>query len=98
MSIQLWLLSSCLNTVKSSISYARQKVSMPVKLAAPEKHALIPVKGVQLGVTKAQIRKPDRKDLLVMKLSPGSRVAGVFTQNRFCAAPVLLCKAHLAAD
>jgi glutamate N-acetyltransferase/amino-acid N-acetyltransferase len=55
------------------------------------------VKGVQLGIAKAGIRKPDRKDLLVMKLSPGSRMAGVFTQNRFCAAPVILCKEHLAS-
>jgi glutamate N-acetyltransferase/amino-acid N-acetyltransferase len=69
---------------------------MPVNLSAPEAHALLPVKGVQLGIAKANIRKPDRKDLLVMKLSPGSRLAGVFTQNRFCAAPVVLCKQHLA--
>ncbi|HZV97553.1 MAG TPA: bifunctional glutamate N-acetyltransferase/amino-acid acetyltransferase ArgJ [Methylophilaceae bacterium] len=70
---------------------------MPVNLSAPEAHNLLPVKGVQLGVAKAHIRKPNRKDLLVMQLSPGSRVAGVFTQNRFCAAPVVLCKEHLAA-
>src|SRR5690606_20144070 len=69
---------------------------MPVNLSAPEATALLPVKGVQLGIAKANIRKPDRKDLLVMQLSPGSRVAGVFTQNRFCAAPVVLCKQHLA--
>lgn len=70
---------------------------MPVNLSAPEAYSLLPVKGVQLGVAKAQIRKPNRKDLLVMQLSPGSRVAGVFTKNRFCAAPVVLCKEHLAA-
>ncbi|HEY8117706.1 MAG TPA: bifunctional glutamate N-acetyltransferase/amino-acid acetyltransferase ArgJ [Methylophilaceae bacterium] len=70
---------------------------MPVNLSAPEAHALLPVKGVQLGIAQAHIRKPNRKDVLVMQLSPGSRVAGVFTQNRFCAAPVVLCKQHLAS-
>jgi glutamate N-acetyltransferase/amino-acid N-acetyltransferase len=55
------------------------------------------VPGVRLGVTEANIRKPNRKDLLVMQLAAGSRVAGVFTQNRFCAAPVTLCKEHLAS-
>lgn len=69
---------------------------MPVNLSAPQAHELRPVKGVQLGIAEANVRKPDRKDLLVIKLSPGSRVAGVFTQNRFCAAPVVLCKEHLA--
>jgi glutamate N-acetyltransferase/amino-acid N-acetyltransferase len=68
---------------------------MPVNLSAPEAHALLPVKGVQLGIAQAHVRKPNRKDVLVMKLSPGSHVAGVFTQNRFCAAPVVLCKEHL---
>lgn len=70
---------------------------MPVNLTAPQPGALRPVKGVQLGVAEANIRKPNRKDLLVMQLTPGSRVAGVFTQNRFCAAPVTLCKQHLAS-
>lgn len=69
---------------------------MPVNLSSPEAHALLPVKGVQLGIAQAHVRKPNRKDVLVMKLSPGSHVAGVFTQNRFCAAPVVLCKEHLA--
>ena len=71
---------------------------MPVNLCAPAAGELHPVKGVQLGVTEAYVRKPNRKDLLVIKLSPGSRVAGVFTQNRFCAAPVVLCKEHLATS
>lgn len=69
---------------------------MPVNLSVPEAHTLLPVKGVQLGIAQAHVRKPNRKDVLVMKLSSGSRVAGVFTQNRFCAAPVVLCKEHLA--
>lgn len=69
---------------------------MPVKLSAPEASSLLPVKGVQLGFAKANVRKPDRKDVLVVKLAEGSRVAGVFTKNRFCAAPVTLCKEFLA--
>lgn len=70
---------------------------MPVNLQSPASNALTPVAGVRLGITEANIKKPNRKDLLVMQLAPGSRVAGVFTQNRFCAAPVVLCKEHLAA-
>jgi glutamate N-acetyltransferase / amino-acid N-acetyltransferase len=69
---------------------------MPVNLTAPDPAALLPVKGVELGHAEAHIRKPNRKDLLVMRLAPGSKVAGVFTQNRFCAAPVTVCKQHLA--
>ena len=69
---------------------------MPVNLSAPQAQDLLPVNGVQLGITKAGIRKPDRKDMLVMTLAEGTRVAGVFTSNRFCAAPVTLCKGHLA--
>lgn len=70
---------------------------MPVKLNAPEAASLLPVRGVKLGFAKAHVRKPDRKDVLVMMLAEGSRVAGVFTKNRFCAAPVVLCKEYLAA-
>lgn len=70
---------------------------MPVNLVAPEAHSLLPVPGVELGIAKAHIRKPNRKDMLVIKLAEGARVAGVFTTNRFCAAPVTVCKQHLAA-
>ncbi|MBM3350672.1 MAG: bifunctional glutamate N-acetyltransferase/amino-acid acetyltransferase ArgJ [Betaproteobacteria bacterium] len=69
---------------------------MPVKLTAPQASSLLPVKGVKLGFTEASVRKPNRKDVLVMTLAEGSRVAGVFTKNRFCAAPVILCKDFLA--
>ncbi|NOU40808.1 MAG: bifunctional glutamate N-acetyltransferase/amino-acid acetyltransferase ArgJ [Methylotenera sp.] len=69
---------------------------MPVKLIAPQASSLLPVKGVQLGFAEAYIKKPNRKDVLVMTLVEGSRVAGVFTKNRFCAAPVILCKEFLA--
>ncbi|MDZ4141077.1 MAG: bifunctional glutamate N-acetyltransferase/amino-acid acetyltransferase ArgJ [Methylotenera sp.] len=69
---------------------------MPVKLTVPESASLKPVRGVQLGYAEAHVRKPDRKDVLVITLAEGSRVAGVFTLNQFCAAPVILCKSFLA--
>jgi len=58
---------------------------------------LLAVKGVRLGIAEAGIRKANRKDLMLMTLSKGTRVAGVFTRNRFCAAPVTVAKAHLQA-
>ena len=70
---------------------------MPVLLSPPDAASLFPVAGVRLGVTEAGVRKINRKDLTLIELAPGSRVAGVFTQNRFCAAPVQVCKAHLPA-
>ncbi len=71
---------------------------MPVNLPKLNPSDLLPVNGVKLGYAKAHIRKPDRKDVLVMLLAEGSHVAGVFTQNRFCAAPVTLSKQHLASS
>jgi glutamate N-acetyltransferase/amino-acid N-acetyltransferase len=71
---------------------------MPVKLTVPEAASLLPVKGVQLGFAEAYVKKPNRKDVLVIKLVEGSHVAGVFTKNRFCAAPVILCKEFLALN
>jgi glutamate N-acetyltransferase/amino-acid N-acetyltransferase len=68
---------------------------MAVNLASPDPASLYPVPGVDLGVAIAGVRKAERKDLLVMRLAEGSAVAGVFTQNRFCAAPVILAKKHL---
>lgn len=70
---------------------------MPVNLNVPSASQLHPVAGVELGYAMAQIRKPNRKDVLVMTLAPDSSVAGVFTKNRFCAAPVQLCQANLKA-
>jgi glutamate N-acetyltransferase/amino-acid N-acetyltransferase len=69
---------------------------MPVNLKPPDPAALLPVKGLSLGVAEAGIRKANRKDLLVMKVADGARVAGVFTQNRFCAAPVVVARQHLS--
>lgn len=68
---------------------------MAVNLRAPDPAQLFPVPGVELGVAEAGVRTANRKDLLVMRLAPGASVAGVFTNNRFCAAPVLLAKRHL---
>jgi glutamate N-acetyltransferase/amino-acid N-acetyltransferase len=68
---------------------------MAVNLSPPDPAALHAVAGLELGVAMAGIKKANRKDLLVMRLAPGAAVAGVFTQNRFCAAPVLLCRKHL---
>jgi len=70
---------------------------MPVNLTAPDPAQLAPVAGVSLGIAEAGIRKANRKDLVVVSLAEGSAVAGVFTQNRFCAAPVQICQEHLAS-
>jgi glutamate N-acetyltransferase/amino-acid N-acetyltransferase len=68
---------------------------MAVNLPLPTAEQLKPVAGIELGYAEAGVRKANRKDLLVMKLAPTATVAGVFTTNRFCAAPVQVCKAHL---
>jgi glutamate N-acetyltransferase/amino-acid N-acetyltransferase len=70
---------------------------MPVNLSAPVAAQLLPVAGVSLGVAEAGIKRPDRKDLLVMQLDEGATIAGVFTTNRFCAAPVIVAREHLAS-
>ncbi len=70
---------------------------MAVNLAIPDPKQLHVIRGVRLGVAQAGMRKAGRDDLMVMALDAGSRVSGVFTRNRFCAAPVQLCRQHLAA-
>jgi len=70
---------------------------MAVHLHITRPEDLNAVAGVSLGVTEAGVRKTNRKDLTVITLEPGAVVGAVFTQNRFCAAPVQLCKQHLAA-
>ena len=70
---------------------------MPVNYATPAADQLFPVAGVRLGIAEAEIRKKNRRDLTLVALDAGCTVAGVFTQNRFCAAPVQLCRNHLAA-
>ena len=69
---------------------------MPVNLTPPVAAQLLPVAGVSLGIAEANIKRENRKDLLVMQLCEGARVAGVFTRNRFCAAPVIVAREHLA--
>jgi len=70
---------------------------MPVNYATPPADQLFPVPGVRLGVAEAGIRKANRRDLALLALDAGCTVAGVFTQNRFCAAPVQLCRQHLGS-
>ena len=70
---------------------------MPVNLSSPEPADVYPVPGLSLGTAMAGIRKANRRDLTVVTIDPGASVAGVFTANRFCAAPVQLCREHLAA-
>jgi len=69
---------------------------MPVNLTPPVAAQLLPVAGVSLGITEAGIKRENRRDLLVVQLCDGAKVAGVFTKNRFCAAPVIVAREHLA--
>ncbi len=70
---------------------------MPVNLSAPDPAQLHAVAGVRIGVAEAGVRKASRKDLTVLLLDDGASVGGVFTRNRFCAAPVQVCREHLDA-
>jgi glutamate N-acetyltransferase/amino-acid N-acetyltransferase len=71
---------------------------MAVNLSPPDASHLHPVSGLELGVARAGIKKPNRKDLLLIRVEPGATAAGVFTKNRFCAAPVVLAKKRVAGD
>ncbi len=71
---------------------------MPVNSPLPIASELKPVNGLRLGHAEAGIKRPGRKDVLVIELPAGASVAGVFTKNRFCAAPVQICREHLAAS
>jgi glutamate N-acetyltransferase/amino-acid N-acetyltransferase len=68
---------------------------MAVYLKVPAADTLLPVAGCDLGIAMAGIKKPNRKDILVICLTKGAQVAGVFTKNRFCAAPVQICQQRL---
>jgi len=70
---------------------------MPVNLAAPDPADLLPVPGIEIGVAMAGVRRANRRDLVLFRLAEGTAVAGVFTKNRFCAAPVQVCREHLQA-
>jgi glutamate N-acetyltransferase/amino-acid N-acetyltransferase len=69
---------------------------MPVNLSAPDPASLLPIAGLELGTARAAIRKPNRRDVLVARIAEGATAAGVFTRNRFCAAPVQVSREHLA--
>ena len=71
---------------------------MAVNLEPPRPENLLTIAGVRLGIARAGIRKPNRKDLLLVAIDEGSRVAGVFTRNRFAAAPVVVCRERLDDD
>ena len=71
---------------------------MPINISPILPEQLLPIAGVSLGIAEAGIKKPDHKDLLVIALDDGVKVAGVFTKNRFCAAPVIVAKQHLAEN
>ncbi|MCX7239814.1 MAG: bifunctional glutamate N-acetyltransferase/amino-acid acetyltransferase ArgJ [Burkholderiales bacterium] len=70
---------------------------MPVNLPLPDAQALYAIDGLRIGVTQAGVRKVGRKDLSVMLLDQGASVGAVFTTNRYCAAPVQMCRTHLAS-
>ena len=70
---------------------------MPVNLPLPDAATLFPIAGVRMGVTEAGVRKANRKDLTVVLIDEGASVSGVFTSNRFCAAPVQVCREHLGS-
>jgi glutamate N-acetyltransferase / amino-acid N-acetyltransferase len=71
---------------------------MPVNYTPPTPESLLPVAGVTLGTAAAGIKNWTRDDVVLIAFSPGTRAAGVFTQNRFAAAPVIVCREHLAAN
>ena len=71
---------------------------MAVNLTIPDKADIYPVAGVEIGIASAGIRKAGQPDLTVFRLAPGSAVSGVFTKNRYRAAPVQVCEQHLATE
>src|SRR5665213_2683161 len=73
-----------------------RKSHVTVNYSPPTPQSLLPVKGVRLGTAAARIKNWERDDLVLVACDPGTVAAGVFTQNRFCAAPVIVCREHLA--
>ena len=71
---------------------------MAVNLSPPDASQLLPVPGLELGIAQAGIKKPGRKDLLLIRIAAGATAAGVFTKNRFCAAPVILAKKRIVGE
>src|SRR5437763_15588911 len=71
---------------------------MPVRLKPPTPESLLPVPGIALGTAAAKIKNWMRDDVVLIVAEPGATAMRVFTENRFCAAPVQLCRAHLRAE
>ena len=71
---------------------------MPVNYTPPTPESLLPVPGIALGAAAGRIKNWDRNDVLLVVCEPGTVAAGVFTKNRFCAAPVIVCRRHLASS
>jgi glutamate N-acetyltransferase/amino-acid N-acetyltransferase len=93
-----WISTHRLNVSRASPNLIKvRRFEMTSNFSDLKPRDLHVVTGVALGTAKAGVRKPDRRDVTVVTLSPGATVAGVFTANRFCAAPVQLCRVHLAA-
>ena len=69
---------------------------MPVNFTVAQPESLHPIAGVRIGTVAAGVRKVGRQDVSVFLLDEGASVGGVFTTNRFCAAPVQIAQKHLA--
>ena len=72
-----------------------KEVNMPVNLKAPKNNALHSISGIKLGIAEAEIRYKSKKDLLIISIDSGAVVSGIFTKNKFIAAPVIVAKDHL---
>jgi len=83
--------------VKNTSTATESLPDMPVNLSAPQASDLLPVPGIDIGTASAGVRKANRKDLTVFSMAEGTSVGAVFTQNRFCAAPVQVCQSHMQA-
>jgi glutamate N-acetyltransferase / amino-acid N-acetyltransferase len=86
-------------TVASAQSSLQTAVAtMPVNYTSPNPDQLLPVAGISLGTAAARIKAWERDDLVLVIAEPGTLASGVFTQNRFCAAPVIVSREHLRAQ
>jgi glutamate N-acetyltransferase/amino-acid N-acetyltransferase len=83
-------------TIGASSERLRRDANVPVNYSPPTADSLLPVAGVRLGTAAARIKNWDRDDVVLVACDAGTVAAGVFTQNRFCAAPVIVCREHLA--
>ena len=72
-----------------------KEVNMPVNIKAPKNNALHSISGIKLGIAEAEIRYKLKKDLLIISIDSGAVVSGIFTKNKFTAAPVIIAKDHL---